>query len=304
MRELITKPAIDWHSVDKRVNLAFVPSSDAGNIPDGAVLFATAWQTVRSVLECPPAKGEKCYLIQHYETWMGPKELVEDTWRAPLHKVVVSRWLRDVGQVLGARHLTHIPNGIDHHRYRITRPIKQRPRQIVMMCSPVKFKGSQDGIAALEIAKKEFPELQVALFGNSRRASWIPQWMRYEQDPPQERIVEELYNGSSIVLSSSWAEGFALPPAEAAACGCAIVATDSGGIRDFVQNGVNGLLSPPKNPEALAKNIRALLANDDLRMRLAKAANSFIAHLDWEQSTDRLERFMTGMTETRILEAP
>jgi len=43
-----------------------------------------------SVMECPLAKGEKSYLIQHHETWMGPKDLVDDTWRMPLRKVVVS----------------------------------------------------------------------------------------------------------------------------------------------------------------------------------------------------------------------
>jgi len=294
MRDLFSTPTIDWHPVDRKVNLAFVPKSDVRNIPDAEILFATAWHTVRSVMECPPIKGDKCYLIQHYEAWMGPREVVDDTWRAPLRKVVVSRWLRDVGEMLGARQLTYIPNGIDHLRYRVSRPIDQRPQQVVMMYSPVEFKRSQDGIEALNIAKKDFSELQVTLFGTGRRAPLIPQWMRYEQDPPQERIVQEFYNDSSIVLSSSCAEGFALPPAEAAACGCAIVATDSGGIRDFVENGVTGLLSPPKNPEALAKNICALLANDDLRIRLAKAANSFIARFDWEQSTDQLVRFMWG----------
>jgi glycosyltransferase involved in cell wall biosynthesis len=161
-----------------------------------------------------------------------------------------------------------------------------------MMCSPVAFKGSKDGIAALEIAKNKFPDLRVVLFGNSRRSSWIPQWMTYARNPPQNWIVEELYNGSSIVLSSSVTEGFALPPAEGAACGCAIVATDSGGIRDFVQNGVTGLLSSPKNPEALANNICLLLGNNDLRIRLARSANDFIKNFTWARSTDLLESFM------------
>src|SRR5260370_4353896 len=121
-----------------------------------------------------------------------------------------------------------------------------------MMCSPVEFKAPRDGITALQIAKKEYPNLRVVLFGNSRRPSWIPQWMTFEQDPPQQRIVEEFYNGSSIVVSSSIAEGFALPPAEAAAGGCAIAATDSGAVRDFTQPGITPLRSPPKQPTGLA----------------------------------------------------
>lgn len=299
-RETVLKPSIYWHKMDPRVALLFVPDSDERYLPDSEVLFATAWQTVRSALECAKSKGEKCYFIQHYETWMGPKSLVDDTWRSSLHKIVVSKWLFQLGRSLGATDLTYIPNAIDHGNYRVIRPIERRPRQVVMMCSPVAFKGTKDGIKALETAKQEFPDLRVVLFGNSRRPSWVPKWMTYWYDPQQSRIVEELYNNSSIVLSSSWAEGFALPPAEGAACGCAIVATDSGGIRDFVENGLTGLLSPPQNPDALAENLCLLLANDDLRVRLAKAARDFVAGLNWTESTDRLEKFLDRV----VLDSP
>jgi len=292
LHETLSTPVVNWHPIDKRVDLRFVPSSDARHIPDGDVLFATAWHTVRSVLECPPAKGEKCYLIQHHETWMGPEDLVNDTWRAPLRKVVVSRWLRDVGEKLGCSDLTYIPNGIDHQRYRVLRPIDQRPLRVVMMYSAVQFKASPDGIKALEIAKKQFPHLQASLFGTYRRPSTIPEWISYTQNPDQQYIVEQLYNQSSIVLSPSRSEGFALPPAEGAACGCAIVATDSGGIRDFVEHGVTGLLSPPESPEALARNLCLLLEDDDLRVRLALAANSQISRFTWDRSSDLLESFI------------
>ncbi len=268
--ESVSRPRINWHPIDKRVRLLYVPNATERYIPDSDVLFATAWNTAGSVSECSSAKGQKCYLIQHYETWMGPQVLVDETWRMPLRKIVIAQWLLDLGKTLGAHSLTYIPNGIDHRRYRVTQSIEGRQRQVVMMCSPVEFKASRDGIAALQIAKKEFPDLRVVLFGNSRRPPWVPQWMIYEYDPPQQRIVEEFYNGSSVVVSSSIAEGFALPPAEGAACGCAIAATDSGGIRDFAEHGVTALLSPPKDPEALARNICVILGNDDLRIRLAR----------------------------------
>jgi len=223
---------------------------------------------------------------------MGPKDLVDQTWLAPINKVVVARWLLELGNSMGANNLTHIPIAINHSRYRVLRPIQERPRQVVMALSWVAIKGSKDGIAALQIAKKEFPDLRVVLFGNSRRPPWVPQWMIYEHDPPQQRIVEKFYNGSSVVVSSSIAEGFALPAAEGAACGCAIAATDSGGIRDFAEHGVTALLSPPKDPEALARNICVILGNDDLRIRLARSANDFIKQFTWERSANLMERFL------------
>jgi glycosyltransferase involved in cell wall biosynthesis len=125
--------------------------------------------------------------------------------------------------------------------------------------------------------------------------------MIYEHDPPQQRIVEKFYNGSSVVVSSSIAEGFALPPAEGAACGCAIAATDSGGIRDFAEHGVTALLSPPKDPEALGRNICVILGNDDLRIRLARSANDLIKQFTWERSTDLMEDFVINAVTRKTI---
>lgn len=292
LKESYSEPTIYWHAVDPRVRLRFVASSDQRHIPDADVLFATAWHTVRSVQECPKAKGEKCYLIQAYETWMGPKELVDATWQAPLRKIVISKWLRNLGEELGCRDLTYVPSGIDHEHYRLLKPIEGRGKRVAMMYSPVGLKGSLDGIRALELAKKEVPDLSVVLFGTTRRTAEIPAWMEYVYDAEQKYIVEEIYNKSAIVVSPSISEGFALPPAEGAACGCAIVATDSGGIRDFAEHSVTALLSPTKDPEALAANLVLALGNDDLRIKLARNARKRIQEFTWEQSTDLMEEFL------------
>jgi glycosyltransferase involved in cell wall biosynthesis len=291
-KEIRSEPVVHWHRLDSRVRLLYVPSSDQGYIPDGDILFATAWHTVRSVMACPATKGEKCYLIQHYETWQGPQSLVDETWRSPLRKVVVSKWLAELGQSLGCGDLAHIPIGIDHDVYRVTHPIEQRERRVAMMFSCVPFKASADGIKALEIAKQQFPDLQAILFGTSRRRPSIPGWMTYLNDPPQQHLIENVLNTCSIVLSPSLAEGFGLPPAEGAACGCAMVATDSGGVRDFIVHGETGLLSPPSDPGALARNLCLLLREDDRRIRLAEAGRRFVERFNWEHSADLLESFL------------
>jgi len=295
-------PTVDWQPIDSRVKLVHVPNSAHGYIPDADVIFATAWGTVQPVLNCPKSKGEKCYLIQGYETWQGPKDLVDATWHSPLHKVVVSKWLREVGNGLGCRDLVYIPNGIDHDRYSLIRPIESRPQQVAMAFSTANIKGPADGLRALEIAKKQYPGLKVVMFGTSRRASSIPSWVAYYRNPPQNFIVGEIYNGSSIFLSSSWSEGFALPPAEAACCGCAIVATDSGGIRDFITDRETGLLSPAKEPDTLAQNLCLLLGNDELRVKLAKSSQNAMARFNWEHSTALLEDFLTRVVQNKDLD--
>jgi glycosyltransferase involved in cell wall biosynthesis len=302
IRDRLFKPTVDFQTIDRRVELAYVPDLDPDNLPDGDAIFATAWGTVKPVLESPKRTGEKCYLIQGYETWQGPKDLVDATWRSPLHKVVVSKWLSEVGDEIGARDLSYVPNGIDHARYRLIQPIESRPRRVAMAFANAAVKGPKEGLFALERAKEAYPDVSVVMFGTGRRsAAPIPSWVEYHRKPAQDFIVEEIYNGSSIFLSSSWSEGFALPPAEAASCGCAVVATDSGGIRDFIQNGETGLLSPAKNAAALADNLCLLLSDEELRMKIGKAGHSGMARFNWLRSADLLEKFLLNVVQTKEL---
>jgi glycosyltransferase involved in cell wall biosynthesis len=296
-------PSIDWQPIDKRVQTIFVPDSSSRYIPDGDAIFATGWHTVRSVLECTESKGKKCYLIQGYEVWQGPKEIVDATWRAPLHKVVIAKWLLEVGKDLGCEDLTYIPNAIDHDRYRMAQPIEGRARQVAMLFSTSAIKGSAEGIVAIEMAKKKYPDLRAVFFSTHRRASSVPEWVQYYRNPPQDFIIDEIYNKSQIFLAPSWTEGYGFPPAEAACCGCALVATDIGGFREYMQNGVTALLSPPKESTRLAENLCLLLGNDELRQRLAIAANKSVTQFNWERSTELLEHFLARVTQSEELRA-
>lgn len=281
-----------WQFIDPRVNMLYVSEPIARYIPDGDIIFATFWATAEYVREYPRNKGEKCYFLQHYEIWGGPKERVDATWKAPFHKVVISKWLWDIGSSLGAKNMTYIPNGIDHCHFKILKPIEARRPCVSMMYSEILWKGAEDGLKALSLTKKKFPSLNAILFGIGKRSCNIPDWIEYYQDPSQKALSEEIYNGSSIYLCPSHAEGFALPPAEAMACGCAVVSADCGGIRDFAKNENTALLSPPMNPEGLAKNLIRLLEDEGLRVKIAKAGYERIQQFTWEHSADLLEQFI------------
>jgi glycosyltransferase involved in cell wall biosynthesis len=54
------------------------------------------------------------------------------------------------------------------------------------------------------------------------------------------------------------------------ACARPIVATRTGGIPEVVDDGVTGILVPPRDPRALAQAIVTLLADADLRQRLGQ----------------------------------
>jgi len=298
VRRALFTPKLTWFPIDPRVDMLFPRDTAEHNIPDADVIFATWWVTAEVVLGYGPSKGRKCYMIQHYEVWGGPKERVDATWRAPLEKTVTSRWLYEKGLELGVppESMTRIPYGLDCKLYRLITPLEERPPRVVMMSSTSPFKGLGDGIEALELARKRVPELQAVFFGIDARPPEIPEWIEYVQDPPVEVLVREIYNSARISLCASRSEGWHLPSAEALACGCAIVSTDNGGVREYTTPGETSLLSPPGDPAALAENLVRLLEDDGLRIRMARTGRERIQEFDWERSTDLLEEFLLKRT--------
>lgn len=82
--------------------------------------------------------------------------------------------------------------------------------------------------------------------------------------------LRERYAQSHIFLHTAETEGVPQVLIEALAAGCAVVATDVGGVREVVEDGRTGLLVPPGRPDALAAALRRLLDDADLRTRLAR----------------------------------
>lgn len=292
-------PKIDWHYVDKRVELTYVSEPIEKNIPEADVVIATAWQTAEYVWRYSVEKGKKFYLIQHYETWSGDEEKVNRTWLYPMYKIVIANWLYKLGKEIGIpeEEIRHIPNGIDHDKYYLTKGTLERPKRVAMMYSKTGWKGSVDGIKALEIVRNEHADLNAVLFGVHPRPRGLPAWIEYYQNPPQDFLVNNIYNGSSIYLCPSWAEGWHLPPAEAMACGCAVVATDIGGVHDYAIDNKTALLSPIRTPERLADNIIMLIENDEVRVRLANDGTKNIKSFTWENSAEMLDKYLREVLE-------
>lgn len=289
----VTTPTVKWQMVDPRVMLLYVPSLQPRFVPESDVVFATGWSTVYPLLQYPSSKGVGCYLVQGDESYCADRKVIDDTWQSRLRKVVIARWLERLGLQMGCNDIFYVPNAIDHRRYRLVCPLDTRPMQVAMMFSSARIKGAAEGIEALRIVRQRYPNLRVVMFGASRATSLIPPWVEYHRDPDQDVIVSHIYNRSSIFLAPSWTEGSPLPPLEAAACGCAIAATDIEGFREHFHDGASALLAPPRDPRSLANNLLCLLGDDVLRLRLAQAALEVAAQRDWDRSIDLLEQFLT-----------
>jgi len=63
---------------------------------------------------------------------------------------------------------------------------------------------------------------------------------------------------------------------DAMACGCLLVASDTAPVREFLEDGVTGLLVPPHDPAALAARIATALDGGDVLRRMRERARAKI----------------------------
>jgi glycosyltransferase involved in cell wall biosynthesis len=76
---------------------------------------------------------------------------------------------------------------------------------------------------------------------------------------------------------------------EGMACGLPAVATRISGIPELVEDGENGFLVPPRDPEALADALARLASNPELRRRMGRAARAkVLQEFDLEANAARL----------------
>jgi glycosyltransferase involved in cell wall biosynthesis len=280
-----------WFHLDPRVQSHWAFSLESPDVPGADAVVATWWETAEYVARLPASKGKKFYLIQHLETWGGPEGRVMDTWKLPLHKIVIAKWLESIATGLGEKS-TYIPNGLDFDAFGLDVPPERRPRGgVFMLYHTSDWKGSRDGLRAAEMARQRVPDLQLHMFGTPPVPPGLPAWVCYHHNPPQAEL-RALYNQAAIFVAPSWAEGWPLPPAEAMQCGCALVATDIGGHREYAIDGKTALLAPAKKPEALAECIVRLATDTSLAVAIANSGNEFIKQFTWNRAADAFENVL------------
>jgi glycosyltransferase involved in cell wall biosynthesis len=92
-----------------------------------------------------------------------------------------------------------------------------------------------------------------------------------------------------VIASNGDRDGIPNVLLEAMASGVPVVSTPVSGIPELIESGLDGLLVPPNDPEALAEAIDKLLASQELRESLARAARAKIeSSFSLDASAERL----------------
>jgi D-inositol-3-phosphate glycosyltransferase len=108
---------------------------------------------------------------------------------------------------------------------------------------------------------------------------------RFEPPSAGKDRLRDWYRAASVVAVPSHNESFGLVALEAQACGTPVVATDIGGLRTAVRDGVSGLLVPGHDPDQWAS---ALTKAVEMRRVLRAGAITHAAQFSWSSTADGL----------------
>jgi glycosyltransferase involved in cell wall biosynthesis len=171
--------------------------------------------------------------------------------------IAASSFLADEARALGAREVRVVPSGVAIPDS--VRPSEEPPHVLYVGRLSV-----EKGVLELVEAARGLP-LRVVGDGPLRARVLSEGFVAPSELGPW-------YEHAAVVAAPSRREGYGVVAREAMAWGRPVVATAVGGLRDAVDDGVTGLLVPPRDVDALRAALERLLGDAELRAALGAAA--------------------------------
>ena len=199
-----------------------------------------------------------------------------------------------------------VPNGVDVGAFADAAPRDDLPegRRILWVNRLDAQKGFPVTLAAFSKVVAEVPEAVLVVVGDGKDRDALGLLTASVLDRVDMRGTEPNaavpgYHAAceAFVASASGQESFGIVLVEAMAGGVAVVATDIPGYREVITDGVDGLLVPPRDPEAVAAGLVRLLTDPDRAARLADAGRARARSFDWPVIVDRVEALYGGVIE-------
>lgn len=164
-------------------------------------------------------------------------------------------------------------------------------------------------LEAFSLIANEHPEWRLTILGEGEERGYL------------EKVRERLRLGDRVTLPGgvkdpyahltratlfvlpSRAEGFPLALCEALACGLPAVCADcASGVRDIIQDGVNGVLVPVGDVAALARALSGLMSDESERRRLARRAPEIVERFSPEKTFAAWESLLREVGEKHLNE--
>lgn len=231
-------------------------------------------------------RDRKVPLVQRMLAWIS--------YHLPLYQVTTSAWLQGVLRNMTGQDAVVVNVGVNTAVF-FPRFIAREQKNIrTIMCLGKKDpnKGFAYFLEAISILDRQFPDLRLLIATQDRELVVNTSIPAKVVHPADDEELARYYGQADVFVFPSLQEGFGLPPLEAMACGTPVVTTDCGGVSDFAEDGVNCLIVPVKDPQAMAEAMRRMLDDRDLAERLSKAGRKTACRFTWDVMVDKFESLL------------
>jgi phosphatidylinositol alpha-mannosyltransferase len=191
-----------------------------------------------------------------------------------------------------------VPNGVHVEGFAHAEPLDGLPtgRRILWVNRLDAQKGFPVALAAFSKVLADVPDATLIVVGEGKDREALKlltasALARVDMRGAVENDAVPPYHAACevFVAPATGQESFGIALVEAMAAGLPVVATDIPGYREVVTDGVEGLLVPPRDPEALAAGLIRVLRDPALAARLGEAGRERARTFDWPLVVDRLE---------------
>jgi len=238
----------------------------------------------------------RCFPVAAWPTAMAQLKLWRH-WNRNFNVVVANSYATQQRlQREGIRANKVIWNGIPVHP--LSRPLNQTPT-VAFAGRLVAEKGVDDLLDAMSIVIKRIPNAILLLAGDGHERTHLE--TKAVRIGIRENVcflghlsrlhLEEQLKGAWVqVVPSRWEEPFGIVAAEAMMRGTAVVATNTGGLNEIIQDHKTGRLVPVNDPESLSKALTSMLLDPRTTEELGRNGRDFsLKHLTEKIFVDRFE---------------
>lgn len=231
--------------------------------------------------------GGDVELFQQARGQRALRALRDVTIRGAAHVVCPSSFLRGLAIEWGAAadRVTVLPNPVP-----AVPPLERHAHDGVVLAFAGRF-GPQKALDVLFEAVERVPDVRLRVAGFGTLEAEPGARVELLGSLTRDDVLRLFADADASVLSSSW-ENFPHTVVESLAVGTPVISTSVGGVPEIVEDGVNGLLVPADDVEALASAIRRFAAQPDLRARLRAAAAPSVARFGPDVVYGELERIL------------
>jgi glycosyltransferase involved in cell wall biosynthesis len=181
------------------------------------------------------------------------------------------------------------PMGVDHNRFRPSGP-PEGSRFLMFGRVYDYLKGSTFVLEAARRLWSKRRDFRLVVTGRPFRHEAAPEvdpFLEVQPFHPHEEVPGLLRESFACLIPPLWPEPFPLVAVEAMACGRPVIGTDAGGLAELLEDGVNGLVVPPRDPGALAAAMGRLLDDRPLARRLAERGLETARTYSWKELYER-----------------